>query len=56
MKIIVRLLGFLRPFAAQVTLSVLLGVVTIASAIGLLGASADLIARAALHPSIARCR
>jgi len=53
MKIIVRLLGFLRPFAAQVILSVLLGVATIASAIGLLGASADLIARAALHPSIA---
>ncbi|HNT55768.1 MAG TPA: ABC transporter transmembrane domain-containing protein, partial [Anaerolineaceae bacterium] len=53
MTIIRRLLGFLRPFTGQVLLSILLGVATIAGAIGLLGTSADLIARAALHPSIA---
>ncbi len=47
------LLHFLRPFWGQVALSVLLGVATIASSIGLLGTSAYLIAYAALHPSIA---
>ena len=47
------LLGFLRPFAGQVALSVLLGVAAIASSIGLLGTSAYLIAYAALHPSVA---
>lgn len=47
------LLSFLRPFAGEVALSVLLGVATIAASIGLLGTSAYLIASAALHPSIA---
>ena len=53
MKTSLRLLAFLRPFTGWVMLSILLGVATIASAIGLLGTSAYLIARAALHPSIA---
>ncbi len=48
-----RLLVFLRPFSHWVALSVLLGVAAVASGVGLLGASAYLIARAALHPSIA---
>jgi ATP-binding cassette, subfamily C, bacterial CydC len=48
-----RLLGFLRPYLGWVFLSVLAGVATIASGIGLLGTSAYVIARAALHPSIA---
>lgn len=47
------LLGFLRPFAGQAALSVLVGAATIASSIALLGASAYLIAYAALRPSIA---
>ncbi len=53
MKTTLRLLGFLRPFAAAVTLSVLLGAGALAAGIGLLGTSAYLIATAALHPSIA---
>lgn len=53
MKTFLRLLTFLKPFAGWVTLSIALGVLTILSNIGLLGASAYLIARAALHPSIA---
>jgi len=48
-----RLVAFLRPFAAQVALSILLGVGTVASGISLLGTSAYLIAYAALHPSVA---
>jgi len=48
-----RLLRLLRPFVGWVLFSVLLGVATIASGIGLLGTSAYLIARAAQHPSIA---
>lgn len=47
------LLGFLRPFAGQVALSILLGVATIGSSIALLGTSGYLIASAALQPSIA---
>jgi ATP-binding cassette subfamily C protein CydC len=47
------LLAFLRPFAGQVVLSVLLGAATISAGIGLLGTSAYLIASAALHPSVA---
>lgn len=47
------LLGFLRPFARQVALSVLLGVATVSAGIGLLGTSAYLIASAALQPSVA---
>ena len=45
--------GFLRPFAGQVALSILLGVATIGSSIALLGTSGFLIASAALQPSIA---
>ena len=47
------LISFLLPFWRQVGLSVLLGVATVASGIGLLGTSAYLIAYAALQPSVA---
>ena len=50
---LVRLLAFLRPFAGQAALSVLLGTATAAAGIGLLGTSAYLIASAALQPSVA---
>ncbi|MGD0708719.1 MAG: thiol reductant ABC exporter subunit CydC [Anaerolineaceae bacterium] len=53
MKTLFRLISFLRSFWDQVALSVLLGVATIASNIGLMGTSAFLISFAALHPSIA---
>lgn len=53
MKTVWRLLLFLRPFTGWVMLSIILSTATIASGIGLLGTSADLIARAALQPSIA---
>lgn len=53
MKTILRLLALLRPFWGEVLLSVLLGAATLVAGIGLLGTSADLIARAALRPSIA---
>jgi ATP-binding cassette, subfamily C, bacterial CydC len=53
MKTAIRLLAFLRPLAGWVALSVLLAGGTIACNIGLLGTSASLIARAALHPSVA---
>ncbi|WP_299024536.1 thiol reductant ABC exporter subunit CydC [uncultured Thermanaerothrix sp.] len=53
MKLIWRLVQFLRPYLAHVITSILLGIATIASSIGLLGTAAYLIARAALHPSIA---
>lgn len=53
MKTIFRLLSFLRPFWRGVLLSILLGSAAVAAGIGLLGASASLIARAALRPSIA---
>ncbi len=48
-----RLAGFLSEHWGQVLLSVLLGVLTIGSSIGLMGTSAWLISTAALHPSIA---
>jgi len=48
-----RLVGFLRPLAGWVALSVLLAAGTVASNIGLMGTSAYLIATAALHPSVA---
>ncbi len=47
------LLSFLRTYLGWVSLSILLGVATIASGIGLLATSAYLISAAALHPSIA---
>ncbi len=53
MSTFLRLVRFLRPFTGWVILAVVLGVATIASNVGLLGASAYLIASAALHPSIA---
>ncbi len=53
LRMLVLLLRFFRPFAGWVALSVLLGVATIASGIGLMGASAYLIAYAAFQPSIA---
>ncbi len=53
MRTAIRLLSFLRPLSGWVALSVLIAVATIASNIGLLGTSAYLIARAALHPSVA---
>ncbi len=53
MKTVLRLLQFLKPFAGEVLLSILLGVATIAAGVGLLGTSAYLISSAALHPSIA---
>ncbi len=53
MKTILRLLAFLKPFWGRVFLSILLGSAATASAVGLLGTSASLIARASLQPSIA---
>ena len=52
-KVLKRLLGFFQPHLRQVLGSVLLGTITIASSIGLMGASAWLIVTAATHPSIA---
>lgn len=48
-----RLMGFVRPYWRRVTLSVLLGALTILSSIGLMTTSSFLISRAALAPSIA---
>ncbi|PKN89017.1 MAG: thiol reductant ABC exporter subunit CydC, partial [Chloroflexi bacterium HGW-Chloroflexi-7] len=53
MRTIIKLLRFLKPFIWEICLSVVLGIATISSGIGLLGTSAFLIASAALHPSIA---
>lgn len=50
---LLRLLGFLRGSWGWVTLSVLLGTITIGSSIGLMGTSAYMISAAALHLSIA---
>ena len=47
-----RLLAFLRGSWGWVTLSVLLGVLTIGSNVGLMGTSAFLISAAALHPEL----
>jgi ATP-binding cassette subfamily C protein CydCD len=48
-----RLLSFFKPHLRELVGSVLLGTMTIASSIGLMGASAWLIVTAATHPSIA---
>ena len=48
-----RLLSFLAPYWPWVALSGLLGFLTVGSSIGLMAASAWIIATAALHPSIA---
>jgi ATP-binding cassette subfamily C protein CydC len=53
MRILFRLLSFLKPFTKEIGLSVLIGVATIGAGIGMLGTSAYLISMAALHPSIA---
>jgi ATP-binding cassette subfamily C protein CydC len=53
MRTVFKLLRFLKPFFWEICLSILLGIATISSGIGLLGTSAFLIASAALHPSIA---
>jgi ATP-binding cassette subfamily C protein CydCD len=47
------LLALLKPYLGLVALSVLLGIATVLSAVGLLATSAYLISAAALHPSIA---
>ena len=52
MKIVKRLLSFLFPSMGWVVLSVLLGVLTVASNIILMVTAAYLISSAALHPSI----
>lgn len=48
-----RLLSFFKPHLREVLASAALGTLTIASSIALMGASAWIIAMAALHPSIA---
>lgn len=48
-----RLLELSIPFTGRIAFSMLLGALTVAAGIGLLTTSAYLIARAALHPSIA---
>jgi len=53
MKTLVRLILFLKNFRGKVLLSILAGIMTAASGIGLMGTSAFIIALAALHPSIA---
>lgn len=47
------LIRFIKPFSHMVVLSIILGISTVASSIGLLGTAAYLIAKAAYHPSIA---
>ncbi len=49
-----KLLGFLSRHWKQVSISVLLGFLTVISSVGLMGTSAWLISAAALHPSIAK--
>jgi ATP-binding cassette subfamily C protein CydC len=53
MSTLLRLLGLIRPYRAWISLSVLLGFLTVASSIGLLATSAWIISRAAERPSIA---
>lgn len=50
MRIIVRLVGFLRPYKWRVALAVLLGVFTVASNVGLLATAAYVISAAAIVP------
>ncbi len=50
---LIRLIRLLEPFKGLVALSVLLGVATVGSGIGLMATSAYIISAAALHPSIA---
>ncbi len=53
MPTLARLLGLLKPYRAWISLSVVLGFLTVASSIGLLATSAWIISRAAERPSIA---
>jgi len=53
LRVLAHLLALFRPFLGWVGLSALLGVATIAGGIGLMGASAYLIAYAAFQPSVA---
>ncbi len=48
-----RLAGLVWPFRGRILLAALLGFATVASSVGLMSASAYIIASAALHPSIA---
>jgi len=48
-----RLISLVAPFAGRMALAVLLASATVASGIGLMGTSAWIISKAALHPSIA---
>ena len=48
-----RLIGFFKPHIREVLASAALGTLTIASSVALMGASAWIIAMAALHPSVA---
>jgi len=53
MPTLLRLLSLIKPYRAWISLSVLLGFLTVASSIGLLATSAWIISRAAERPSIA---
>jgi ATP-binding cassette subfamily C protein CydC len=52
-KPFMRLLSLTAPFAGWMALATLLGLATVGSSIGLMAASAYIISKAALHPSIA---
>ena len=52
MRTFVRLLGFLRPYRSRVALAVSLGVLTVASNVGLLATAAYVISAAALVPLV----
>lgn len=52
-RILARLLSFLYPFTGYIILSILLGIATIGSGVGLMATSAYIISAAALRPSIA---
>jgi ATP-binding cassette, subfamily C, bacterial CydCD len=52
-RALLHLIGLLSPFSGWVLLSIILGVATIASSIGLMSTSAYIISAAALQPSIA---
>ncbi len=53
MKTVCGLFQFLRPYWKDALLALLLGMAALCAAVGLLGVSADLLARASLRPSIA---
>ncbi len=53
MKLVWRLLGFMKPLRGWILISTMTGLATVAAGVGLLGTSAYLIASAAFHPSIA---